>query len=103
MGPAAYHCQQTVEKSLKAALVLAAVRVGKTHDLHTLVEAVVGVLPMLTTVATECRDISPWGVAFRYPVSPALHADLPTGEEIRTAIELSARLLKEVSVLVNAA
>lgn len=61
-----FHCQQTIEKYLKAYLTWADVRVGKTHDLETILNLCIekdkqfetldkGKISKLTIYATQIR------------------------------------------------
>ena len=64
---AAYHCQQAVEKLLKAALILAAVRPRKTHDVNLLADEVATVFPKLAPLAEPLRRCTLWAFVYRYP------------------------------------
>ncbi len=61
-----FHCQQAVEKLLKAWLSLAGVSFPRTHDLRVLFDLVediddVGVVPF-----RDLEDLTDYGVQFRY-------------------------------------
>jgi hypothetical protein len=101
LGVAAYHCQQAAEKSLKAALVLAVVRAGKTHDLDRLAGAVARALPDLGSVVEPCRKFSLWGVAFRYPLKPGQQLNALTRAEIDEAIAGVTRLYDRVAAMIG--
>ncbi|MGH2879016.1 MAG: HEPN domain-containing protein [Solirubrobacteraceae bacterium] len=61
-----FHAQQTVEKALKVALVLAEVELPHTHDLELLVEQVQA---SGTTIPDELAGIdwlTPWAAELRY-------------------------------------
>ncbi len=55
--PAAYHCQQAAEKSMKALLALADVPFRPTHDLREIGQAVATVYPELAELV---RKVAPW-------------------------------------------
>ena len=71
METAAYHCQQSAEKLLKALLVAAARPTRKTHDLDELANAVAEVHPDLSLLADSCRFMTRWGFVYRYPTDPS--------------------------------
>ena len=65
-GQACYHAQQAGEKALKAALILAGVPVGRTHDLVYLG----GMVPAGWSsrfAPTDLADLGRWAVEARYP------------------------------------
>ena len=77
-GQACYHAQQAGEKALKAALILAGVPVGRTHDLVYLG----GMVPAGWTsrfAPTDLADLGRWAVEARYPDATAR----PLGRAIR--------------------
>jgi HEPN domain-containing protein len=64
---AAYHCQQAVEKILKALLVAAGAFVPKTHDLAALNALAARHFPAVSALVATLEPITVWGYAFRYP------------------------------------
>jgi HEPN domain-containing protein len=78
---AAFHCQQAVEKTLKAYLVSAGTPFEKTHDLGYLLE----LCERTDTAFAELRDkaepLTLFAVGFRYPGSPE-----PEAEEVSAAL-----------------
>jgi HEPN domain-containing protein len=97
---AAFHCQQAAEKLLKAALVRAGVRPRKTHDLTSLADEAVRLLPTLATLADPLRPRTLWSFAFRYPLDEGVDEPEPTVAEIRTVldqlVELRAAVLRVI-------
>ncbi len=73
---AGFHAQQAVEKSLKAALLLAGCDVPRTHDLVFIVDLAIrnGVAVPLDPEAAEA--LYPYAVEFRYSAIP-IGASLP--------------------------
>ena len=65
--PCAFHCQQAVEKLLKAFLVRHQIEFRKTHDLDRLLELASRSEPPLQEELASCTWLSPFGVEFRYP------------------------------------
>jgi HEPN domain-containing protein len=68
-----FHCQQCVEKYLKARLIEAGVAFPKTHELRVLLQIVVPVEPPWS-FATEMRTLAMWAVMPRYPGVDATNA-----------------------------
>ena len=84
LDPAAYHCQQAVEKLFKGLLVAVARPVPHTHDLGYLAELLMQHYPKLDVQVGALAWLSPWATVTRYL---ALDADGgPTMDEVRQAI-----------------
>ena len=64
---AAFHCQQAVEKYIKAFLVRHQVEFPKTHNLTELLGLVHSVSPRLAASLEETEVLTPYGVEIRYP------------------------------------
>lgn len=62
-----YHCQQTVEKALKAALIANGVKIQKTHDLGLLAEQLSEYVEIDEKYIEMCDNITPYGIKTRYP------------------------------------
>jgi HEPN domain-containing protein len=99
---AAYHCQQATEKLLKAALILAAVRPRKTHDLAALADAVAAVHPGLAPLAQPLRPRSIWAHAFRYPLAQGEEEPEPSVAEIEQVLDQVEALRAAVARLIEA-
>jgi len=87
-----FHCQQAVEKYLKALLTFNQIEFPKTHDLGALLDLVA---PMDQTFADSLREISllnSYGVEVRYP------SDMPDiePEDAQKAIELAKKVREAV-------
>ena len=63
----AFHCQQAVEKYLKAFLVRHQVEFPKTHNLRQLLELVSEVAPEMARSLDRCVVLTPYGADIRYP------------------------------------
>jgi HEPN domain-containing protein len=63
----AFHCQQAVEKYLKAFLVSRQIEFPKTHDLEELLELLAPVRPDVAAMLEGIEMLSPFGVKIRYP------------------------------------
>ncbi len=62
-----YHCQQSIEKLLKAVLISKGVMLKKTHDLGLLAEMLLEYEPVDNEYLEMCDDLTPYGVKIRYP------------------------------------
>lgn len=89
----AFHCQQAVEKALKAYLSAQEAPFPKTHDLDLLLERMAVISPDLAQNLDECSRLTPFGVEIRYP------GDFPeiSQEEARQAVELAEHAFFSVS------
>lgn len=86
----AFHCQQAVEKYLKAFLVRHQLEFPKTHDIKKLLTLVATIEISLAETLCEADTLTPFGVEVRYPnEAPEL---LPGGE--RKALDV-ARLVRD--------
>jgi len=64
---ACFHCQQTVEKVLKAFLVWKAVPFEKVHSLTYLLDLCEGQDPGYTSIRDRAETLAPYAVEVRYP------------------------------------
>src|SRR5262245_36292572 len=65
---ASFHCQQAVEKYLKAMLQELSVSFPRTHDLETLVKLLVPHVPQLRPFRRRLDALTSYAVQYRYPV-----------------------------------
>lgn len=83
-----FHCQQSVEKYLKAVLAIQEVRVARTHEIGDLIlhlrEAGLEV-PEEFDGATE---LSPYAVRARYPLAPGESKPLDRPEVLRLVAQI---------------
>ena len=63
----AFHCQQAVEKYLKALLVQRQVEFPKTHDIAKLLDRVATVIADIAESLRDADVLTPFGVEARYP------------------------------------
>jgi HEPN domain-containing protein len=74
----AFHCQQAVEKFLKALLVRSQIEFPKTHDIAKLLDRVATVDASTAESLRDADGLTPFGVEARYPSdAPEI---LPGGE-----------------------
>jgi len=64
---ACFHAQQCAEKYLKARLQEAGIPIPYTHDLVALLNLVLAIEPSWSSLVSDLRALSVFGVVFRYP------------------------------------
>jgi HEPN domain-containing protein/predicted nucleotidyltransferase len=84
--PICYHCQQCVEKYLKARLNEAGVTIIKTHDFEVLLTQLEPIEPLWTVFRKRLDRLTDYAVAVRYPGSFAGSADAK--EAYSTCLEI---------------
>ena len=89
---AAFHCQQAIEKTLKAFLAWHDVPFRKTHDLATIGEACVEIDASLKNLPDRVAPLTEYAWKFRYPGEPATASH----EEVQSALALAGELYKEI-------
>ncbi len=62
-----YHCEQAVEKILKAALIFYGWEIRKTHDLGMLAETLMSYMEVPESYLSMCEALTPFGIKARYP------------------------------------
>ena len=67
LGPAAFHCQQAAEKTLKAFLISRAVPFDRVHSLVYLLDLCEVEEPTLAALREHTEMLSPYAVEIRYP------------------------------------
>ena len=67
LDPAAFHCQQAVEKIIKALLVAAAVTAPRSHDIEMLAGKAAPFYPALEQQMLSFARLTEWLTASRYP------------------------------------
>lgn len=92
-GDAAFHCQQCVEKSLKALLTRHDHRFRKTHDIGELAVASLTYLPRVEGLLRRAAPLTEYAWRFRYPGE----AFEPTVEEVREATSIAADVMAAVA------
>ncbi len=80
---AAFHCQQAIEKMLKACLVYRGDQFERTHDLVELLARCARHDPSFLSLRSIVEPLTPYAVRFRYP-GPAD----PSVEEVREALRV---------------
>jgi HEPN domain-containing protein len=67
LGPAAFHCQQAVEKTLKAFLAWRSVPFEKVHSLVYLMDVCEAEEPGFASLREEAESLAPYAVEICYP------------------------------------
>lgn len=80
-----FHCQQAIEKSLKALLTWHDMPFRKTHSLGELGRQCLVVAPALESLLKEAAPLSDYAWRFRYPGE----AEEPTAEETDEALRIA--------------
>ena len=97
LDTAVYHCQQAVEKVLKAWLTSADIPFEKTHDLTALLDLCTSVKPRFERWRDAVEELTPYATAFRYPgdvLEPA-----PT--DARNALDLARHIVVSITRLLE--
>lgn len=89
-----FHCQQAVEKYLKALLLCHKVAFPKVHDLIKLLNLIKIKDPFLNGIKNELNLLNPFAVWFRYPGEDININELK--EVIKTTKNLRSILLKRI-------
>ncbi len=82
---ACFHCQQAVEKYLKAVLALAGQAIPRTHDLEDLYNQCLTVAPGLILDRLELSALTPYAVQLRYDNS--FWPDVATGQQALDVVQ----------------
>lgn len=83
-----FHAQQAAEKALKALLVFHGQKPDKTHDCVSLLVECVKIAPTLASLVDDCRYVTRYGVAPRYPdIAPE-----PTKRQAMAAVAAMMRI-----------
>jgi HEPN domain-containing protein len=81
LAVAAFHCQQAVEKSLKAFLTASGVPFLHRHDLGYLLDLCLGVDTAFVTLEPMIDGLTPYAVEIRYPTDFPLQ---PESDDVDT-------------------
>ena len=96
LADAAFHCQQAVEKALKALLTRHDHLFRKTHDIGALGLACLEHEPSLEALLRESAPLTEYAWRFRYPGE----VFEPDRQEVENALELAGRVVAEVTAAV---
>lgn len=90
---AAYHCQQSAEKAIKAYLTCQDIIFQKTHNLVALLALLVPVSPGFNDWREMAETLTPWATEFRYPGDVAE----PERVEVEQAYAMTEAFVRFVS------
>ena len=90
-----FHCQQAIEKLLKALLQKNNIKFGKTHDLGGLIR-LLDIYPEIGKIKDDLEWLSIFSVEFRYPGEQAERQDAVISIEI---LVRSWNLIKPLTIL----
>lgn len=88
-----FHAQQAAEKILKAFLVFHGGEVSKTHDLVALLARCVECEAGLAGLESDCRTLTSYGVAARYPDDLFEPGETDSREVVAAAHRVRAAIL----------
>jgi len=91
-----FHCQQYVEKLVKAVLTYAGVEAPKTHDLRRLIQLAVPSVPELSAFIEAADALTVYGVQTRYPGDWRQIGPDETDQAVGLARGLGALLLSRI-------
>ena len=87
-----FHCQQAIEKSLKAFLIWHDVRFQKTHDLRLLGQQCARLDPSLEILLQQAAPLSEYAWKFRYPGEETA----PKKTDAVAGLRLAKKVLSEI-------
>ncbi|MFN0078047.1 MAG: HEPN domain-containing protein [Prosthecobacter sp.] len=85
-----FHCQQCVEKMLKARLCEDGVSFPKTHDIEVVLNLLLPAYPLWAALLPLAKNLSAYAVDFRYP------GDAATPVEAKQAMKECRTIRREV-------
>lgn len=91
-----FHCQQSVEKSIKAFLATHKEPFGKTHDIGELLLSVSKIDIELAQLLDSAKILSKYAVAIRYPDAQGLDVTIDS-ETVNRSIALAEAVYLELS------
>jgi HEPN domain-containing protein len=82
----AFHCQQCIEKYIKALLICHKIEFPRQHDLEELLVLLLQKDPLLSFIRDDLKFLTPFAVSFRYPGE-----DITNGE-VKMAVAIMKRI-----------
>lgn len=89
----AFHCQQAVEKYIKATLTTLQIEFGKTHDIAELLDRIAEQREELAEAVRSAEALTVYGVQVRYP-GDAPEVDRVEAEQALDLARMVARLVE---------
>ncbi len=91
-----FHCQQAVEKFLKAYVVFSGIRFEKIHDLWKLTKLAGKTNKKILGFEKELKSLNAYYIESRYPSDAATYTQKECKEALHDANEITQFLLKEI-------
>ena len=88
-----FHCQQAVEKYIKAVLVVRGQEIPRTHDLEQLYNLIQALIPGMEKQRDELRWLTAYAVISRYPVEVE---NEPPGKEDGNRAHQLAKIVRDI-------
>ena len=90
-----FHCQQSVEKSLKALMAKHGMEIPRTHDLLELLDLIVSLAPNAASLESMLLNLNDFSVVVRYPSHVSLEEQdaIKALEDVNTIRNFLAKLL----------
>lgn len=90
-----FHCQQSVEKSLKALMAKHGMEIPRTHDLLELLDLIVSLAPDAASLESMLLNLNDFSVVVRYPSHVSLEEQdaIKALEGVNTIRNFLAKLL----------
>lgn len=98
-----YHCQQSVEKSLKGFISLNGGSIQKTHDLVALNKCCTGYDSTFLDIEEDCLNLTDYGVQTRYPFNLEISENdaqlaIESAERVQTFLQKKCFLTRKKTV-----
>ncbi|MBN1798032.1 MAG: HEPN domain-containing protein [Spirochaetales bacterium] len=93
-----FHCQQAVEKYLKAFLVFKSERINLTHNLADLVKACMKHDERFKEILEKAEMLTPFAIEIRYPDDMLLPSLSETKDFFRIALEIKEFILAKINI-----
>ena len=91
-----FHCQQAVEKFLKAYLVFSGIHFEKIHDLWKLAKLASEKDKKILEFEKELKALNAYYIESRYPSDAAAYSRKECRESLRDATEITQHILKAI-------
>lgn len=92
-----FHCQQSVEKYLKALLIFNNINFERVHDLILLIELLVDKYPNIEIFKMDMAVLNVYAVEIRYPDDYYM----PSIEESRHALAVAGKIKEYIGTIIH--
>ena len=97
----AFHCQQAVEKYIKAILVFKGIEFDRSHDLIYLLELLSGVITVTSDQFKKAVSLNGFSVQIRYPNKIIKLSKDELEEAISTSQEFRLFAIEQIGIIEN--